>query len=577
MMRNTEEKRFQGVPISNGFGVAKVKKYIVSPFCASGEVVVSAANETEKLKRAFAAVLEKLRLLEEETAARLGKEKAAIFGAHALMLSDPMFEGGILELIGKGKSAADAVYDKTIEIRELFASLPDPYLRERAADVEDVGRRLFREVKGEGSVDLNASGRYILVAEELSPSEAAVLSSEHVAGVITHVGGATSHYAIIISALEIPAVSGVDSAVFTDGVEVICDGHRGVAILNPIPATTGHYERKNALFLKEKAGLSALLNKQAMTKDGQKIELWGNIASPDDVSAVLAHGGTGVGLFRTEYLYMDKLQAPTEEEQLLAYSAALEKMKGMPTVIRTLDAGGDKQVPYLAKEVGHEANPFLGLRAIRLCLQQKPLFMSQLRALLRASIHGDLRIMLPMISDVSEVRRAKAWIAEAAENLKAEGVAIGGWKLGIMIEIPSAALMARELAKEVDFFSVGTNDLVQYSLAVDRLNSRVSDLYQPWHPAVLRLLRLVAEGAKAAGIELGVCGEMAGDPLLTPIFVGLGFDELSMSPVKLLWVKSRLSRLERSWAEQLTEEALTCPTADDVRQLLERKAEELAG
>ncbi len=577
-----EERRFQGVAISHGFAIAPVRKYVVSPFQPQGGQSQGGsralpAEESAKFKKAFTAVLNNLRRLEEESEQRLGKEKAAIFGAHALMLADPMFEGGILELIKTGKSAADAIYEKTMEIRELFSSLPDPYLRERAADVEDVGRRLFREVKGESEIDLNAPGRYILVTEELSPSEAAVLSPEHVVGIITRVGGATSHYAIIVSALEIPAVSGIDSALFNEGVQAICDGHRGVAVINPIPVTIGHYKRKQALFLKEKEGLSALVDKEAQTSDGHKIALWGNIASPEDALSVLKHGGTGVGLFRTEYLYMNKLQAPTEDEQYEAYKQALLNMKDLPTVIRTLDAGGDKQVPYLAEAVGQEANPFLGLRAIRLCLQDKPLFMAQLRALLRSGVYGDLRIMLPMISDVSQVLEAKEWLAEAEKALKNEGVIVKPYKLGIMIEIPSAAAMAAELAREVDFFSVGTNDLVQYTLAVDRLNSRVSNLYQPWHPAVIRLLKQVADGASEGGAELAVCGEMAGDPLLLPIFVGLGFKELSMSPAKLLWIKSRLSRIELPWAIKVTQEALTCKSASEVQQLLERRAEELAG
>ncbi len=573
----TEEKRFQGVAISQGYAIAPVRRYVVSPFQAKGGTPSSAEKETEKFKKAFASVLKKLRQLEEDSRERLGKEKAAIFGAHALMLGDPMFEGGILDLIGAGKTAPDAIYEKTMEIRDLFASLPDPYLRERAADVEDVGRRLFREVKGEAGIDLNSPGRYILAAEELSPSEAATLSPEHVVGLITHMGGATSHYAIIVSALEIPAVSGVESRLFRDGGQAICDGHRGVAIVDPIPATIGHYERKLALFRKEKEGLAALLGKEAQTRDGCKMDLWGNIASPEDALRVLEHGGTGVGLFRTEYLYMNKPQAPGEEEQYAAYRQALENMKGLPVVIRTLDAGGDKQVPYLAEVVGPEANPFLGLRAIRLCLQDKKFFMTQLRALLRAGTAGDLRIMLPMISDVSQVRATKEWLAEAEASLQDDGLTVGKYKLGIMVEIPSAAVMASELAREVDFFSVGTNDLIQYTLAVDRLNSRVSDLYQPWHPAIVRLLKQIADGAKEGGAELAVCGEMAGDPLVLPLFVGLGFKELSMSPAKLLWVKSRLSRITLSWAKNVAEEALACKSAEEVRQLLERHAEELAG
>jgi phosphotransferase system enzyme I (PtsI) len=574
-MEEREEKRFQGVAVSGGFAIAPIRKVVVSPFRPRGGEVRSVDAELANFKRAFDSVLKKLHILESEAKKRIGKEKAAIFGAHALMLSDPMFEGGVSELIRNGKTAPDAIYEKTMEIRKLFASLPDPYLRERASDVEDVGRRLFREVMGEGDFDPNSQGRYILATEEISPSEAATLSPEHVAGVVTRVGGVTSHYAIIVSALEIPAVSGVDSGAFRDGATAVCDGQRGVAVLDPIPATISHYERKQNVFLKEKESLKDLDGKEAVTKDGVPVELWGNIASPDEASGVLAQGGTGVGLFRTEYLFMNRNEPPSEGEQYEAYKAALVEMKGLPTVIRTLDVGGDKQASYISERVGHEANPFLGLRAIRLCLRDQSLFLPQLRALLRASAQGDLRIMLPMISDAAQIRKVRELLEKTKRGLEKEGAEIGKYKLGIMVEIPSAVMMASELAREVDFFSVGTNDLVQYTLAVDRLNSRVSSLYEPWHPAVLRLLELTAESAVSAGIELGVCGEMAGDPQMTPIFVGLGFSELSMSPAKLPWIKSRLKRMTVSWAKETARSAIACGSASEARALLDAKSEEL--
>jgi phosphotransferase system enzyme I (PtsI) len=574
-MADREEKRFQGVAVSGGFAIAPVRKITVSPFAPRGGEALSTDSELAIFKKAFAAVMKKLRRLEEESEKTIGKEKSAIFGAHAMMLSDPTFEGGVTELIKAGKYAEDAIYEKTAEISKLFAALPDPYLRERAVDVEDVGRRLFREVKGEADFEPHAQGRYILVTDELTPSEAAILSPEHVAGIITRVGGVTSHYAIIVSALEIPAVSGVDSSAFPDEAQAVCDGQRGLAVLDPIPATVSHYERKLAIFLKEKEGLTGLKGKPAETRDGTRIELWGNIASPGDVPGVIDQGGTGIGLFRTEYLFMNRNDVPSENEQYEAYKTTLENMSGRPTVIRTLDAGGDKQAPYISGMVGTEANPFLGLRAIRLCLKHDSLLAPQLRALLRASVHGDLRIMLPMISDVSQIRRVRERLGTLKDDLERKGESVGQYKLGIMIEIPCAAVMARELAREVDFFSVGTNDLVQYAIAVDRLNSRVSDLYEPWHPAVLRLLRATADGAAESGIELGVCGEMAGDPLMLPIFVGLGFNELSMSSAKLPWIKSRLNRMTVQWAKGVAASAIACASASETRALLDAKSDEL--
>jgi phosphotransferase system enzyme I (PtsI) len=570
-----EEKRLQGVPIAGGVAIAPVRRVASSPFLPKGGGAGSAEEELALFKKAFDAVIKKLGELEKESEQTIGKEKASIFGAHAMMLADPMFEGGVTELIRNGRWACDAIYEKTMEIRKLFAALPDPYIRERAADVEDIGRRLFREVRGEGDTELNAPGRYILVTDEITPSEAAALSPKHVAGLITKVGGATSHYAIIVSALEIPAISGIDSEFFHDGANVVCDGRKGVAVIDPAPDTTGYYKRELDAYLEEKAGLEDFKDKIAMTKDGLLVELWGNIASQDEAADVLSRGGTGVGLFRTEYFFMNRDAPPSEQEQYLAYKSALENMKGHPVVIRTLDAGGDKQVPYLMEMVGSEANPFLGLRAIRLCLRNEPLFSAQLRALLRASSHGDLRIMLPMISDVSQIRQVREELEKNRLSLAEEGIATSSYKLGIMIEIPSAAVMSAELAREVDFFSVGTNDLVQYTLAVDRLNSMVSGLYEPWHPAVLRLLKMTAESAQAAGIELGVCGEMAGDPLMLPIFIGFGFRELSMSPTKLLWIKSRLSRMTEPWARDVASSAAACASALEARQLLETSMEEL--
>jgi phosphotransferase system enzyme I (PtsI) len=569
--------RFEGVALSPGVGVGKVRTIRPYAFECGGERIggEGIAAETAAFEAALARARTELADLRARGEATLGKDKAAVFEAHGLMLEDPMLLSGIRSRIEGGRTAPDAVVETTREIRSLFEALPDPYLRERGADVEDVGRRLFRKLLGIGEIDLEGEP-FLLVAAELAPSEAALLSRDRILGVILERGGPTSHAAILLRSLDIPAVSGVEGATerFPQGAWALCDGDEGTAILSPSPEEREAARRRIDRRERARIELRDLADAAATTRDGAPLGLWGNMAKPEDASKILSAGGTGVGLFRTEFLFMDRPAPPSEEEQLAAYGAALRGMEGKPVIIRTLDAGGDKEIPYLAQEP--EENPFLGYRAVRLCLGRPDLFRTQLRALLRAAPEGDLRVMVPMISGIDEVRRTRSLLEECARELRREGLpAADRVPLGIMVEIPSAAILAREFAREVDFFSIGTNDLTQYALAVDRMNPRVAPWYDTFHPAVIRLIAMTAEAARDRGIEVGMCGEMAGDPLALPLLVGLGFDDLSMSPPRIGWVKRLLRRMDRSEAERVAREALAASETSEVRAVLRRYVDRL--
>jgi phosphotransferase system enzyme I (PtsI) len=578
MNDSVKNRSLTGVSLSPGASVGAVRVVRQIPFVATGERIPPEhfTRELASFDAATVRAKEELAALIARGEATLGKEKAAVFEAHTLMLEDPMLLSGIRERIGAGRSAPDAVVETTGEIKAMFEAIPDAYLRERADDVEDVGRRLFRKLLGFEEIDLEGEP-FILVAEELAPSETALFTREKVLGVILERGGATSHSAILLRSLEIPAISGIEGACgrFAGVRRAVCDGDRGVAVIEPSESEEEALRSRVAKRERARAELREISTAPARTADGIDLPLWGNMAKPEDTAKILEGGGTGVGLFRTEFLFMDRPQPPSEEEQVEAYRAALRGMKGAPVVIRTLDAGGDKKVPYLAGEQPEE-NPFLGFRAIRLCLKKPGLFRTQLRALLRASTEGDLRIMLPMVSGLQEVRETKKLLAECAEELRSEGfVPAERIPLGIMVEIPSAAILAREFAKEVDFFSIGTNDLTQYTLAVDRMNPQVASWYDAFHPAVLRLIAMTAEAAREAGIEIGMCGELAGDPLATPLLVGLGFSELSMSPSRIGWVKRLLRKIRLPFAREAAEAALAAGTAEEVREILTARVEKL--
>lgn len=565
----SEQRVLKGKPLSPGLAWGRSFVYETIPFIQRNIKIKKedVEKELDRLKEALKKTKESLQKLKDSVRRRLGEEKAGILEAHMLMLEDPMFVGEIKKAIEEGNSAEDAVFTATEKIKEMFETIPDPYLRERAADVKDVGSRLYRTLLGGKDIaQLDTNEPIIVVANDLAASELIAISENNVVGLVLSQGGPTSHMAIIAKSLNLPAVSGIDISLISDNCLLIVDGIRGEITINPPSDVLMQTKNNIEKLQREQEEALSLKDLPAVTPDGLKIELWGNIAHPDEASAVLSSGGSGIGLFRTEFLFMNRNTPPSEDEQFEAYRKVLDEMKPHPVVIRTLDAGGDKEIPYL--NIPKEDNPFLGYRAIRIGLTEEQLLITQLKALIRSSICGNLYIMFPMISSLWEIRRAKTLIQKAASQLDDKGMRYGKFKVGIMIEIPSAAIMAEELAKEVDFFSIGTNDLTQYTLAVDRGNSKVSQWYDHLHPAVLKLIAMTSKAAKTQKIELGICGEMAGDPFALPFLLGLGFDELSMSPPAIPKIKRLVRKFQAERAKQVAQKALSMKDADEVRQYL---------
>ena len=565
----SEQRVLKGKPLSPGLAWGRSFVYETIPFMQRNIKIKKedVEKELDRLKEALKKTKESLQKLKDSVRRRLGEEKAGILEAHMLMLEDPMFVDDIKKAIEEGNSAEDAVFTATEKIKEMFETIPDPYLRERAADVKDVGSRLYRTLLGGKDIaQLDTNEPIIVVANDLAASELIAISENNVVGLVLSQGGPTSHMAIIAKSLNLPAVSGIDISLISDNCLLIVDGIRGEITINPSSDVLMQTKNNIEKLQREQEEALSLKDLPAVTPDGLKIELWGNIAHPDEASAVLSSGGSGIGLFRTEFLFMNRNTPPSEDEQFEAYRKVLDEMKPHPVVIRTLDAGGDKEIPYL--NIPKEDNPFLGYRAIRIGLTEEQLLITQLKALIRSSICGNLYIMFPMISSLWEIRRAKTLIQKAASQLDDKGMRYGKLKVGIMIEIPSAAIMAEELAKEVDFFSIGTNDLTQYTLAVDRGNSKVSQWYDHLHPAVLKLIAMTSKAAKTQKIELGICGEMAGDPFALPVLLGLGFDELSMSPPAIPKIKRLVRKFQAERAKQVAQMALSMKDADEVRQYL---------
>ena len=565
----SEQRVLKGKPLSPGLAWGRSFVYETIPFMQRNIKIKKedVEKELDRLKEALKKTKESLQKLKDSVRRRLGEEKAGIIEAHMLMLEDPMFVGEIKKAIEEGNSAEDAVFTATEKIKEMFETIPDPYLRERAADVKDVGSRLYRTLLGGKDIaQLDTNEPIIVVANDLAASELIAISENNVVGLVLSQGGPTSHMAIIAKSLKLPAVSGIDISLISENCLLIVDGIRGEITINPSSDVLMQTKNNIEKLQREQEEALSLKDLPAVTPDGLKIELWGNIAHPDEASAVLSSGGSGIGLFRTEFLFMNRNTPPSEDEQFEAYRKVLDEMKPHPVVIRTLDAGGDKEIPYL--NIPKEDNPFLGYRAIRIGLTEEQLFITQLKALIRSSTCGNLYIMFPMISSLWEIRRAKTLIQKAASQLDDKGMRYGKFKVGIMIEIPSAAIMAEELAKEVDFFSIGTNDLTQYTLAVDRGNSKVSQWYDHLHPAVLKLIAMTSKAAKTQKIELGICGEMAGDPFALPVLLGLGFDELSMSPPAIPKIKRLVRKFQAERAKQVAQMALSMKDADEVRQYL---------
>ncbi|TDP95303.1 phosphoenolpyruvate--protein phosphotransferase [Halanaerobium saccharolyticum] len=530
-------------------------------------------QEIEKLHNALTESKKQLEQLKEETAEKLGEEKAEIFAAHLMILDDPEVIPAFENKIKDNKlNAAAAVKEVIDEFAAMFAAMDDEYLRERGSDIKDVGMRVIKNLLGIEDIADKMDDEVIIIAEDLTPSDTAQLDTDKVLAFVTKEGSRTSHSAIMARSLGIPSVVGVGSELIEkaeNGMEIIVDGNSGNIYFNPDQSTLDEYEVKLEEYEAEQERLKAFKDKKAETQDGHRVEVVGNMGNLKDVDPILVNGGEGVGLFRSEFLYMDRDELPTEEEQFKVYKDVAEKMGDRPVVIRTLDVGGDKELPYL--DFPEEMNPFLGYRAIRVCLERDDIFKPQLRALLRAGVYGNLKIMFPMISSLNELLAAKEKVEEAKAELKAEGLEYNeDIDLGMMIEIPAAVMIADKLASEVDFFSIGTNDLIQYTVAVDRMNERIAEMHTPYHPAVLRLIKKTIEAAHAEDIWVGMCGEAAGEELLLPFLLGAGLDEFSMSAVSILKIKEILTKWTLAEAEEVSKEVLNLGTVSEVKDYLNK-------
>ena len=564
----------QGIAASDGIAIAKVYTLTEPDLTVTKVTVEDSEKEVSRLDDALAASIKDVELIKETALKNLGEEEAQVFDAHLMVLSDPELIGQVKDNITSNKvNAESALKEVTDMFISIFAGMEDnPYMQERAADIRDVSKRILAHLLGvKIPSPATIKDEVIIVAADLTPSDTAQLNRQYVKAFVTDIGGRTSHSAIMARSLEIPAIVGTKEVTSTakDGDIIIVDGLTGDVFLNPSEEVIAEYRAKAEAFAAQQAEWEKLKDSKTYTKDGHQVELAANIGTPKDLEGVVNNGAEGVGLYRTEFLYMDSHDMPTEEDQFEAYKAVLEGMNGKPVVVRTMDIGGDKELPYLP--LPHEMNPFLGYRAIRISLNEPEMFRTQLRALLRASVYGKLRIMFPMIATLNDFRGAKALLEEEKTKLIAEGVAVSDdIQVGIMIEIPAAAVLAHQFAKEVDFFSIGTNDLIQYTMAADRMNERVSYLYQPYNPSILTLIKHVIDSAHKEGKWAGMCGEMAGDQTAVPLLVGLGLDEFSMSASSVLKTRSLIAKLTLSDMQALADKAINeCATVQEVEALVE--------
>ena len=551
--------KWQGKGVSEGLAMAQIHLFTPKLPEISRQPAADAGAEVAKLEATLAAAEEELRGLYETAKEKMGEQEAEIFDAHLTILSDEysVREPIIQRIREQKQNAAAAITDQFDELAQMFRSLGDELMAERAADAEDLKQQLLRICLGCGRQDLSVlPGDVIVLAEALTPSDTVRMDTAHVKGIATRLGGATAHSAIIARTLGIPAAAGIDGwqTEALNGHMAILDGADGTLTVDPTDEETACYQSRKAQADCEAQALEAFRTSPSQTKDGAALEICANIGTPQEAQRAMEYGADGVGLFRSEFLFMDRDALPTEEEQFEAYRMATQTMAGKPLIIRTLDVGGDKKLPTL--ELPQEDNPFLGFRAIRMTLSHPEIFRPQLRAILRAAAYGDVRVMFPMIGSMDQLREAKALLREQEQTLQAEGVPTGPVKVGMMVEIPAAAVLAEEFAKEVDFFSIGTNDLTQYTLAVERGNAAVAHLYAPEHPAVLRLIAMTAQAAAERHIPCGMCGEAAGDPKLAPAFVGMGVNELSMSPRRVPAVRKLLSGLTMDECRQAAEKLL---------------------
>lgn len=557
----------KGTGASPGISMGKVLKKVEEELKIVKTVVNNIEEEVSLFKKAMDKAIEELTVVKDKAFKELGEDKAQIFEAHIMVLQDPELIGATVEKIEKENvNAGFAFKEISDSYIAIFEAMDNEYMRERAADIRDVSGRVLNAIYGIKTIDLSSlAEEVILVSRDLTPSDTATMDKAKVLGFLTDIGGRTSHTAIMARTLEIAAVVGLGNIteLVSDGDYVVFNGETGEVVINPSEEIITNYKELKNSYEKEKLEMEAMKGQESVTLDGRHVELAGNIGTPKDVKGLLKNDAEGVGLYRTEFLYMDRENLPTEEEQFEAYKEVLSSTNPRPIVIRTLDIGGDKELSYL--KFDKEMNPFLGYRAIRICLDRTDIFKTQLRALLRASMYGNLRIMYPMISSLEELLKANEILEETKNDLRSEGIAFSDKiEVGMMIEVPSAAIISDILASHVDFFSIGTNDLIQYTTAVDRMNENVHYLYNPFNPAVLRLIKMVIDNGQKAGIWVGMCGEMAGDKKMIPILLGMGLDEFSMSPISILPARKLIRTFTMERARKVWDDVSKLGKAEEI-------------
>lgn len=562
----------KGIGASGGYGIGKIVKIEEVDLSYEEKIVEDIDAEIKRFQNAVDIFSERTMAMAEEMRSRVGEKEAEILEGHVMMIQDPSMSDEVIGMMKEGTCAERAFQNVCEMFIQIFSASEDELTSQRITDIHDMENRLLKILLGIQEVDIsNVPANTILAAKDLTPSMIVGIRKENVVGIITEVGGKTSHSAILARALEVPAVLSVKDAMslVKDGQEAVVDGKEGIVILDPDSNDKETFASKRKTYLEEKEALKQLIGKPTVTGDGVKVELVCNIGKPEDADVVVERDGEGVGLFRTEFLFMDRTSIPTEEEQFEAYKKAATTLNGKPVIIRTLDVGGDKEIPYL--ELDKEDNPFLGFRAIRVCLERKDMYRVQLKALLRASAFGDIKIMVPMITCVDELREVKAMVADIKKELSAEGIAYNdAIQIGVMIETPAASLIADILAKEADFFSIGTNDLTQYTMVVDRGNAKVAYLYSAYNPAVLRSIKHIIACAREANIMVGMCGEAAADPLLIPLLLAYGLQEFSVSATSVLATRNTISKWTIEEAKALEAKVALLGTEKEVVEVLKK-------
>lgn len=560
----------KGIGGSEGYGIGRVMLVKEQSLEFTPKADCDPETELKRYRKAVDEFCIKTENMAERMKATVGEKEAEIITGHILMIKDPYMNGEIEKLIEGGQCAESALTSICDMFAMVFSSADDELTKQRATDVNDIKNTVLSILLGAEETDISAApANTVLVAKDLTPSMTACINKENIVGIITETGGRTSHSAILARAMEIPAVQSVPNAaeILSEGSMVIADGSEGIIIPEPTQSQIDEYTEKRVKFIEERKALSAFIGKNTVTADGIKVELVGNIGKPDDANKVVECDGEGIGLFRTEFLFMDRSSRPNEEEQFEAYKKAALIMKNKPVILRTLDVGGDKDIPYL--EMKKEENPFLGFRAIRYCLKNKDLYMTQLRALVRASAFGDIRIMVPLVTCVDEIRAVKAMVKDIMAEYSASGIAYNkDLKIGVMIETSASCLIADLLAKEADFFSIGTNDLTQYTMCVDRGNVDVAYLYSTYNPAVIRAVKHIIECGKKQGIPVGMCGEAAADKLMIPLLISFGLDEFSVSATSVLSTRKTIGDWTKKQADELAEKVLGAVTEHEVKEIL---------